>query len=336
MASVSGLVPIVWAFKVAPVVDGIEKLVLEAIADAADEDGCNSYQSQATIAERAMIDVRTVRRRIADLEERGLIARGDQRAAEHLPADKRPVVWDVMIPYTAFGDGIDSVNSYRKGKGRGPITTENRPALPPAPMPKRRADKGKKRADSETGGTSSPTAPSPENTGGLQVRPVTESPGGGTSSPERGDFKSDNLPQDLPLVPSPEKHPPSSLRSDGPPEGDQLALIDAEPTEPVLQFKTKRRIPDDFAVTERMRQWFIDQGLGTKGVDGRLETEQFIDHHRSRGTTMLNWELAWHTWMRNAVKFNRSGSGRPTSNVHQLPVDDPTRQRHNSYFSTGS
>lgn len=195
----SGLVPLLWAFKVAPVKDGIEKLVLQCLADAADEDGCNAYIAQATIAERAMIDGRTVRRRLAELEERNIIRRGDQRAVAHLPADKRPVVWDVMIPYVAFGDGIDSVNSFRKGKGRPPITPQNRPPLAPSPDSKTRKDKGqpkkKEREDSETGGTSSPA--------GQEVPPVTDASAGGLEDRSREDLKSDNLPpaylpQDLP------------------------------------------------------------------------------------------------------------------------------------------
>lgn len=200
----SGLVPLVWAFKVAPVKDPGEKLVLQALADSGDEDGCNCYIGQPTIAERAMCDIRTVRRRLADLEERKVIQRGDQRAVAHIPPDRRPVVWDVMIPYTAFGDAIDSVNSFRKGKGRPPLTPENRPALPPAPQPKSRKDKGQPKAqnrgDSETGGTSSPA--------GQEVRPDSDVETGGLEVQGRADLKSDNLPptnnlpQDLPKDPA--------------------------------------------------------------------------------------------------------------------------------------
>jgi hypothetical protein len=199
----SGLVPLVWAFKVAPVKDSIEKLVLQVLADSGDEDGCNCYPSQDTIAERAMISGRSVRDRLGELEQRGLIQRGDQRAAAHIPADKRPVVWDVMIPYTAFGDGINSVNAYRKGKGRPPLTVENRPALPPAPAPKKRADAGKKRSktaeerpESETGRNTTPP--------GMEVPPEFDAPAAGIQRRERPEYNADNLPpthlpQDLPL-----------------------------------------------------------------------------------------------------------------------------------------
>jgi hypothetical protein len=204
---VSSLDPILWAFKVAPVRDGIEKLVLQTLCDHADEDGCNAYPAQLTIAERAMSDARTVRKRLAELERRGLIRRGDQGAVNHLPPDRRPVVWEVMIPYTAFGDGIDTVNRWRATKGRPPITPKNRPPLPDAPSPAPRVDKGVKRTpprvDSESGRTSSPP--------GTTVPPESESGRGRTSSPERADLKSYNLPLDLPLetVPSPD----GSLRS---------------------------------------------------------------------------------------------------------------------------
>lgn len=36
-------------------------------------------------------------------------------------------------------------------------------------------------------------------------------------------------------------------------------------------------------------------------VDWRAQTEQFKDHHQGNGTTKLDWEATWRTWMRNAA-----------------------------------
>ena len=70
--------PILWAMKDAPVKDAEEWAVLVCMAEHADEDGCNAFPSQATIAERTKLHVRTVARRVAELEARGLITPGNQ------------------------------------------------------------------------------------------------------------------------------------------------------------------------------------------------------------------------------------------------------------------
>jgi len=44
------------------------------------------------------------------------------------------------------------------------------------------------------------------------------------------------------------------------------------------------------------------------------ETEKFLDHHRSRGTTFLDWQAAWRTWMARAKDFApRGADGRSKS-----------------------
>lgn len=49
------------------------------------------------------------------------------------------------------------------------------------------------------------------------------------------------------------------------------------------------------------------------------EFEAFSDHHRAKGTTMLDWTAAWRTWLRNADRFSgnvgRKG-GRETTAEH--------------------
>jgi hypothetical protein len=132
-----------------------------------------------------------------------------------------------MIPYTAFGDGIDSVNSYRKGKGRPPITPQNRPALPPAPPAKKRADAGKKRTqktderpESETGRNTTPA--------GIEDRPESDAPAAGIELRQRPELNADNLPPTtFPLnLPQRAAEP---LR-DPAPDGDQPVLIVVEGT----------------------------------------------------------------------------------------------------------
>lgn len=63
--------------------------------------------------------------------------------------------------------------------------------------------------------------------------------------------------------------------------------------------KIKHKIPDDFAVSEGIREWAREKDL--PDPDG--EIEQFRDHHSAKGTTMLDWDAAFRTWLRNAKKW---------------------------------
>jgi hypothetical protein len=180
-----------WASRHAPVADVYERAVLVVLGEAADNDGTAAYPSQDTIAEAAVTDARTVRRRLAAMEERGLIARGNQRLVEHIPADRRPVVWDLQIPAAWFPD-LGEINQKRARKGMPPLTEKDRPVIAPPPPRTRRADAGKRkpkspekapetgaeptREDYETGGTHSPA--------GLSDRSDR------TTSPQRGDSQS--------------------------------------------------------------------------------------------------------------------------------------------------
>lgn len=66
--------------------------------------------------------------------------------------------------------------------------------------------------------------------------------------------------------------------------------------------KRAKQIPNDFAVTGEMRAWAKAKNV-TANID--FETEQFMDYHQARGSTMKDWGKAWQTWMRNTIKFNK-------------------------------
>ncbi|WNM72833.1 helix-turn-helix DNA binding domain protein [Arthrobacter phage RedFox] len=87
----------VWALKTAPVPDPISHLVLIGLADHANDDGTGARPSVAVLAEYARCSARSVQRKLRDLEECGLIVRGDQRSVEHLRSDRRPVVYDLNL-----------------------------------------------------------------------------------------------------------------------------------------------------------------------------------------------------------------------------------------------
>jgi len=75
-------------------------------------------------------------------------------------------------------------------------------------------------------------------------------------------------------------------------------------TEPA---KRGKRIPQDFAVTPEMVAWANEH---CPNVDGRTETQKFVNYWRSKtgkDATKLDWELTWQNWLLNAR--DRYGSG---------------------------
>ncbi|MFJ2477743.1 helix-turn-helix domain-containing protein [Streptomyces sp. NPDC087659] len=125
----------------APIADVNEFAVLMMLAEKAGEDGCSSFPSRQTISERTRVDPRTVLRALQRLEERRLIAKGDQRAAEYLRKDRRPVVYDLLIPVSWYSrDQLAKVNADRARRGLEPLSPELRPDIEQAPEKSRRSD----------------------------------------------------------------------------------------------------------------------------------------------------------------------------------------------------
>lgn len=166
----------------APVADVNEYAVLGAMADKADPDGCGSWLAKETIAARVHISEETVKRCWRNMLRRGLIAKGDQNLVRHYRADRRPVVYDLMIPYDWFSN-IDRLNAERSRLGREPLTREERPTVAPAPVKPGRADKGKPRPKAKT-------VPDPRGNSETPRDETPEEAHGGTTSRPRGNYKS--------------------------------------------------------------------------------------------------------------------------------------------------
>ncbi|WP_017578553.1 hypothetical protein [Nocardiopsis kunsanensis] len=232
------LYPIIWAAEHAPVRDAEERSILMALVIKADFDGCNAFRSYKRLATVAKCDPKTAERRCKAMEERGLIRRQPgpkPRAWKHLPADKKTVVWEAMIP-ASFWSAVQlaEINEAREERGRAPVTPKTRPDLPEAPPKKARADKGKARPNrrkkkpeqkepgdykspgseehtAESGGTTSPVA------GGLQVQ-------------SRGDYKSTNPPNAPSDSPSSPPAPPAGGGHDRPETDPQGGEDELSPT----------------------------------------------------------------------------------------------------------
>lgn len=106
-----------WALEQAPVDDPAQLLVLWALSDRAHDDGTAAWPTQQWIAERARCSGRSVRRYLKALEAAGVIVRGDQELVAHLPRDKRPVVWDLVLTATAAGQSDRPASSSGRTPG---------------------------------------------------------------------------------------------------------------------------------------------------------------------------------------------------------------------------
>lgn len=189
------LYPIIWAVEHAPIVDAEERAILVALVTKGDFDGCNCYRSFATLARVARVDRRTAMRKVQAMTDRGILREQKDPPPQSwydLPADKRPVVREAMIPASFWSKvQLAEINESRADRGRAPINAENRPSLAEAPPKKTRADKGvpnpkrsKKKNTAGERGVSKTPAPEPSGVsnshlaGGLEDTPrgVSESP----------------------------------------------------------------------------------------------------------------------------------------------------------------
>ena len=93
----------VWVMEEAPTTDPVSLLVLYALADRASDDGSAAYPSQEWIATRARCSVRTVRRKLTELEAAGLIRKGNPHYVEHIRKDRRPMVWNLNLQAATTG-----------------------------------------------------------------------------------------------------------------------------------------------------------------------------------------------------------------------------------------
>jgi hypothetical protein len=160
-----------WALEQAPVTDPTQALVLVALADSAQEDGRNAWPSQATLARRARVSDRSVRRILAQLEADGVIRRGDQRVVEHLKADRRPVVWDLNLT----ADTPDRPDTGDRSSTTGGTPTTGRPCPSDRTPVTERPDTGVRQTvleQSMNGGGVRASAPAPAR----EAPPATDAP----------------------------------------------------------------------------------------------------------------------------------------------------------------
>lgn len=132
-----------WASEAAPVADTYERIILMKLASHAGDDGRHAHPSVPSMARAALCDTETVKRRLRSMLSRELISYGDQQRVAHYRADRRPKVYDLMIPAAWYSDEqLTKVNRQCAEEGVEPVTPRNRPRIAPAPAKPQRADKG--------------------------------------------------------------------------------------------------------------------------------------------------------------------------------------------------
>lgn len=113
---------ITWVLKDAPGVPPQLVSTLIGLANHATPDGRNAYPSQGTLATYTRKSERQVRRDIAELQRLGIIHRGNQCIVEHIPQDRRPVVYDLAMGLVKDLDGGTPTSARSSTSGRTPVT----------------------------------------------------------------------------------------------------------------------------------------------------------------------------------------------------------------------
>ncbi|MGW4154119.1 helix-turn-helix domain-containing protein [Micromonospora chersina] len=126
---------VAWALSEAPDVPPSALAVLIGLANHAHANGRAAFPSQERLAFYARKSVRTVRNDLAELARLGLIRRGDQRHAIFLPADRRPVVWDLAMerrrPLPTALDPFAEPQSGRPTEAPEPVDNRAEAGFPP-------------------------------------------------------------------------------------------------------------------------------------------------------------------------------------------------------------
>ena len=228
--------------------NGIRKLILLGYANHADKHGRGAYPSTQTIADYAECDVRTVRRHVSWLLERGYLHEGDQRMVDHLDPRYRPIVYDVAMRAEQIdrwatesgpsgGTRARAAEAGRRG-GRASsqlIRGDNLSSLP-----------DDETAQASTSATLSPleTASRGDSSGGSGV----------TNHAARGDTRVSRTVQEPPREPSSSSRAPASTAT--PPAGKQVGMTDHSPIDALeLLPQTVRNHPSVLpsAIAKRLR-----------------------------------------------------------------------------------
>jgi hypothetical protein len=95
---------------------------------------------------------------------------------------------------------------------------------------------------------------------------------------------------------------------------------------PQQKRSTKTKLQDDFAPCETAIQILRDAGISVKD-----EIAKFRDHAAANGKTQLDWQAAFRTWARNAVKWSAQRQS-PSYQPKYQSAADKQREQANRMF----
>ena len=68
--------------------------------------------------------------------------------------------------------------------------------------------------------------------------------------------------------------------------------------------KRAKQIPSDFILSDPMQQYALSKGIPSHRIESIFE--QFLNHHKAKGSVMKDWTAAWRTWCFNEYKFSKA------------------------------
>ena len=76
-------------------------------------------------------------------------------------------------------------------------------------------------------------------------------------------------------------------------------------------------LPEDFKISTEMKIWAAEN---VPRVKLEFETANFQDHHKSKGSTAIDWVASWRTWMRNAESWKKDAPTVPVRETYKATV----------------
>jgi hypothetical protein len=73
---------------------------------------------------------------------------------------------------------------------------------------------------------------------------------------------------------------------------------------PPREVKPQRELTSCPSGTDGLREWLDGWALGSHESDP--DFQQFLDHHRARGSRFKDWAATWRTWQRNIPRFGHA------------------------------
>ena len=292
-----------WVLREAPDVPAQCVSVLIGLAEHADKRGRGAYPSAGTLASYARKSERQARYDIKVLIAAGLIRPGDQSPVQKYPPNRRPVVYDLAIERSQAPAGVQPIAP----PDVQPTAPQGEAGVQPiAPQPARQPIAPLNGADLQEHAGVQPIAPLNGsalgcNTASPGVQPASYKPPKNLKPLEvqvgEGGCRGGDLTPPIPLF--------GDGSSPGPANGKPKTAAKV----------TAHRLPEDFQVTAAMVAWARTH---VPYVDGRRETEKFINHYTAASGAVArkrDWAAAWRNWMYKADDdLGRAGRQHGASN----------------------